>query len=127
MTRRDVAELVVRMAVENPTWGYTRIRGALANLGHEFARITVKRTLHDHGIDAAPEGSRRMPWKTFLQAHWDGLLGLSGEQLSHGRGRSRDAPAPHRRVSCSNQTHEYFQSCLPSCESQDQTSGFRHC
>ena len=73
MTRRDVAALVVRRAVENPQWGYTRIRGALSNLGHEIARTTVKRILHDHGIDPAPERSRRMPWKTFLQAHWEGL------------------------------------------------------
>ena len=68
MTRRDVAALVVRMAVENPQWGYTRIRGALSNLGHEIARTTVKRILHDHGIDPAPERSRRIPWQTFLQA-----------------------------------------------------------
>ena len=53
MTRRDVAARVVRMAVENPQWGYTRIRGALSNLGHEIARTTVKRILHDHGIDPA--------------------------------------------------------------------------
>ena len=68
-----VAELVVRMAVDNPRWGYTRIRGALSNLGHTIARTTVKRILHDHGVDPAPERSRHMPWKTFLQAHWEGL------------------------------------------------------
>ena len=73
MTRRDVAALVGRMAVEYPQWGYTRIRGALSNLGHEIAPTTVKRILHAHGIDPAPERSRRMPWKTFLQAHWEGL------------------------------------------------------
>ena len=73
MTRRDVAALVVRMAVENPQWGYTRIRGALSHLGHEIARTTVTRILHDHGIDPAPERSRRLPWKTFLQAHGEGL------------------------------------------------------
>ena len=56
--------------------GYTRIRGALSNLGHEIARTTVKRILHDHGIDLAPERSRRMPWKTFLQAHGEGPHGL---------------------------------------------------
>ena len=61
------------MAVENPPWGYTRIRGALANLGHDIARNTVKRILHDHGIEPAPERARRTPWKAFLQAHWDGL------------------------------------------------------
>ena len=54
MTPRESADLVVRMAGENPRWGYTRIRGALANLGHEVARNTVKRILHDHWIDPAP-------------------------------------------------------------------------
>ena len=73
MTRPMVAELVVRMASENPRWGYTRIRGALANLGHDIARNTVKRILQDHGIEPAPERRRRTPWKTFLQAHWAGL------------------------------------------------------
>ena len=70
---REVAELVVQMAADNPQWGYTRIRGALANLGHDIARNTVKRILRDHGIAPAPERARRMPWTTFLQAHWDGL------------------------------------------------------
>ena len=44
LTPQVIAELVVRMAVENPRWGYTRIRGALANLGHDIVRNTVKRT-----------------------------------------------------------------------------------
>ena len=73
ITPREVADLVVRMAVEHPPWGYTRIRGALANLGPDIARNTVKRILHDHGIEPAPERARRTPWKAFLQAHWDGL------------------------------------------------------
>ena len=73
MTPRAVAELVVVMAGENPTWGYTQIRGALANLGHHIARSTVKRILHDHGIAPAPDRNQRPPWKTFLQAHWEGL------------------------------------------------------
>ena len=73
MTPREVADLVVRMAVENPRWGYTRIRGALANLVHEIARNTVKRILQDQGIEPAHERSQRTPWKIFLQAHWEGL------------------------------------------------------
>ena len=73
MTPRAVTELVVRMAGENPTWGDTRIRGALANLGHHIARNTVKRILHDHGLAPAPERNQRTPWKTFLQTHWEGL------------------------------------------------------
>jgi hypothetical protein len=73
LTPHAMAEPVVRMAVENPRWGYTRIRGALANLGYEMSRNTVKRILFDHGIAPAPERSQRTPWKTFLQAHWEGL------------------------------------------------------
>ncbi len=61
------------MAKENPNWGYTRIRGALANLGHEIARNTVKRILRERGIDPAPERRRRTSWTTFLRAHWEGL------------------------------------------------------
>ena len=72
-TPREIADLVVRMAVENPRWGYTRLRGALANLGHQIARTSVTRILQDHGIEPAPERSQRTPWKTFLQTHWDGL------------------------------------------------------
>ena len=44
-----------------------------ANLGHHIARNTVKRILHDHGLDPAPERNQRTPWKTFLQTHWEGL------------------------------------------------------
>jgi putative transposase len=72
-TKSDITALVVRMANENPTWGYTRIRGGLKNLGHTVARNTIKAILKDHGIEAAPERRTKMPWKTFLAAHWDGL------------------------------------------------------
>jgi putative transposase len=43
MTPGEIAKLVVRMAVETPRWGYTKVRGALANLGHKIARNTIKR------------------------------------------------------------------------------------
>jgi putative transposase len=72
-TPPDIAALVVRMASENPTWGYTRIRGGLHSLGHEVARNTIKAILRDHGIEPAPERGTKTPWKTFLAAHWDGL------------------------------------------------------
>jgi len=72
-TKPDIAALVVRMATENPTWGYTRIRGGLKRLGHDAARNTIKAILKDHGIQPAPERGTNTPWKTFLAAHWDGL------------------------------------------------------
>jgi putative transposase len=61
------------MATENPTWGYTRIRGGLKRLGHDVARNTIKAVLNDHGIAPAPERGTKTPWKTFLVAHRDGL------------------------------------------------------
>jgi len=64
------AELVLRMARENPTWGYTRLRGALANLGHELSRGTIRRLLLENGLEPAP---RRSTWTAFLRNHWDQL------------------------------------------------------
>jgi putative transposase len=72
-TKADIAALVVRMANENPAWGYTRIRGGLKHLGHDVARNTIKAILKDQGIEPAPERRTKMPWKTFLAAHWDGI------------------------------------------------------
>jgi len=71
-----IAKLVVRMATENPGWGYTRIRGALFNLGHEVGRNTIKRILADAGLEPAPERNRRTPWKTFLKAHWKAIAAI---------------------------------------------------
>ena len=72
-TIETIMELVVRMALENTSWGYTRIQGALANLGHRISRGTVANILSEHGIDPAPERGPRTTWKTFLQAHWETL------------------------------------------------------
>ena len=62
-------DTIVRMARENPRWGYTRIRGAVWNLGHDVSRTTVANVLERHGIDPAP--SRKTTWRQFLCAHWD--------------------------------------------------------
>jgi hypothetical protein len=72
-TPKDVVRLVVRMANENPNWGYDRIEGALANLGHDLCDQTVGNILKAHGIEPAPERKRQTTWKTFLQSHWDVL------------------------------------------------------
>src|SRR6188474_1030685 len=67
---REISRLIVRMAQENPGWGYTRIQGALANLSHKVARGTVCNVLKRNGIEPAPERSKRTTWSTFLKAHW---------------------------------------------------------
>ena len=75
-TAPEVVELVLRMARENPTWGYDRIQGALANLGHDIADTTVGNILKDHGIEPAPDRKRQTTWKAFLKAHWDVLISV---------------------------------------------------
>ena len=72
-TSEEIVELVLQMARENPSWGYDRIQGALANLGHEISDQTVGNILKAHGIEPAPERKRQTTWKTFLQSHWDVL------------------------------------------------------
>jgi transposase InsO family protein len=68
-----IADLVVRMARENPCWGYTRIQGALSNVGHRVGRTTVANIIKKNGIDPAPERGKRMTWSQFLRAHWNVL------------------------------------------------------
>ena len=67
---QETSNLVVKMATENPGWGYTRIRDALRNVGICIGRTTVQVILRDHGIEPAPERRKRTCWRTFLRAHW---------------------------------------------------------
>jgi putative transposase len=54
---RDTQDLVIRLARENPRWGYQRIRGELLKLGIEVAATTVRAILLRHGLDPAPRRS----------------------------------------------------------------------
>jgi putative transposase len=70
-----VEALVVRFARENRSWGYDRIMGALANLGHEVSDQTVGNILRRHDIAPAPKRSRTTTWKEFIKSHTDVLAG----------------------------------------------------
>jgi putative transposase len=72
-TKIDTEQLIVRMATENPGWGYTRIQGALMNLGIKVGRGTIRRILKEHLIEPAPSRGRRISWSSFLKAHWRAL------------------------------------------------------
>src|SRR6516162_2010778 len=73
-TLSEISDLVLRMAKENRTWGYRRIQGAIANLGHILAHTTIANILKRHGIEPAPERNRRTTWKEFLNRHWDQIV-----------------------------------------------------
>src|SRR5262245_15950606 len=70
---RDLAALIVRMAKDNPSWGYDRIQGALENLGHVVGATTIRNILHRRGLEPAPLRNPKIAWKTFLKAHWPSL------------------------------------------------------
>jgi hypothetical protein len=70
----EVEQLVIQMAHENPTWGYRRIQGALANLGHQIDKLSVRNILRRHSIDPAPQRRKAgMSWAQFLKLHWEVL------------------------------------------------------
>jgi transposase InsO family protein len=70
----EIEQLVVRMAEDNPTWGYRPIQGALTNLGHTIDTITVRNILRRHHLDPAPKRRQAgMSWSQFLKMHWEVL------------------------------------------------------
>jgi hypothetical protein len=60
--------------VENRSWGYDRIVGALANLGYRLSDQTVGNVLKRHGIPPAPTRKKTTTWNEFIRAHMDMLL-----------------------------------------------------
>src|SRR5262249_2467071 len=73
-TSAEVSKLIIRLTEENRSWGYTRIQGALANLGYTIGRTTIADVLKRHGIEPAPERSRKTTWKEILSRHWQQIV-----------------------------------------------------
>jgi transposase InsO family protein len=72
-TARSIARLAVRLARENPLWGYRRIHGELTKLGLTIAPSTVYEILRAAGIDPAPR-RKGLTWRQFLHAQAAGIL-----------------------------------------------------
>jgi hypothetical protein len=83
--RQVIVDLVVKLAKENPTWGYDRIQGALANVRYHICDTTVGNILKQHGIEPAPDRKRQTSWATFLKAHWDVLARSTSRPSKSGR------------------------------------------
>src|SRR3954451_14304750 len=64
---RQIRELVLRLAAENPTWGHRRVQGELVGLGYRVAASTVWKILNKAGVDPAPRRSGPT-WNQFLTA-----------------------------------------------------------
>ena len=71
----EVEALLLRLAAENPRWGYGRLQGELAKLGHTLGRSTVRDVLKQRRVPPSPQRSRRAStWRQFLAQHRDVVL-----------------------------------------------------
>jgi putative transposase len=74
LVTEEIEQLVMRMAEENPSWGYRRLQGALANLGHHIDKLTVRNIRRRHHLEPAPQQRKAgMGWAQFLKLHWEVL------------------------------------------------------
>ena len=73
---REAEEFIVRFAKENSGWGYDRIAGALANLGHCVSDQTIGNILKRHGLGPAQKRSQTISWKDFIASHMSVMAGM---------------------------------------------------
>ena len=70
---REVRELILRLARENPSWGYLRIAGELRKLGIAVSATSVRNILAQAGLPPAPHRDRQS-WRTFLRTHRESIV-----------------------------------------------------
>jgi putative transposase len=70
---QDVQQLIIRLARENPTWGYQRIKGELLRLGVQVSATAIRTTLRRHGLDPAPRRAATS-WRAFLRRQAAGIV-----------------------------------------------------
>jgi putative transposase len=68
-----VQQLIVRLARENPRWGYQRIKGELQRLGVQVSATAIRSTLRRHGLDPAPRRTATT-WRAFLRQQAAGII-----------------------------------------------------
>jgi putative transposase len=70
---QEVQQLIVRLATENPRWGYQRIKGELQRLGMHASATAIRSTLRRHGLDPAPRRANSS-WPAFLRQQAAGIV-----------------------------------------------------
>src|SRR6266516_1853990 len=69
----QVVALILRLARENPRWGYRRIQGELKKLGIQVSATTIRSVLLGNGLRPAPRRAS-VTWRAFLRAHATGII-----------------------------------------------------
>ncbi len=69
----EVVALILRLAGENPRWGYRRIQGELKKLGIQVSATSIRTVLLGNGLRPAPRRAS-VSWRTFLRAQASGIL-----------------------------------------------------
>jgi transposase InsO family protein len=70
---QELQQLIVRLARENPRWGYQRIKGELLRLGMRVSATAIRTTLRRHGMDPTPRPTATT-WRAFLRQQAAGIL-----------------------------------------------------
>jgi putative transposase len=70
---QETQELIVRLARENPTWGYQRIKGELLRLGVRISATAIRTTLCRHRLDPAPRRTTTT-WRAFMRQQAAGIV-----------------------------------------------------
>ena len=73
--KREIEQLIIRIASENRDWLYDGIAGVLANLGCQISDQTVGNVLRRHGLPQAPQRKRTTSWTDFIRTHVELLAG----------------------------------------------------
>jgi putative transposase len=72
----EAEALVVRLATENPAWGYETLADRIAELGWKVSPNTIANVLRRHGLPPAPKREERCDWSRFIATHWPGLIAI---------------------------------------------------
>jgi putative transposase len=70
---QDVQQLIIRLANENPRWGYQRIQGELQQLGMQVSATAIRTTLRRHGLDPTPRPTTTT-WRAVLRQQAAGIV-----------------------------------------------------
>jgi putative transposase len=70
---QELQQLIIRLASENPRWGYQRIKGELLRLGLRVSATAIRTTLHRHGLDPTPRRTATT-WRAFLRQQAAGIV-----------------------------------------------------